>query len=462
MKNIMKSIRRAGAASALTIALQIAVPAVSSAQSKTVTRAPQPPARTTSAPPRTSPPETHSSPTPSREPAHVNSAPSHTQSAPSSSSSTPSREPAHVSPAPSHAQSVPSSHTAAPAVRENGHPAPAGRTSSPAVASHPSPVARPAVARHIETRRADGSRVVMASPHRGYVERSVRPGFVARTYVVGGRSYARVYRSYSFRGVVYHRYVPAFYFHPGFYSWVYNPWAGPVVFSWDFYSSPWYGYYGPYFAPSPVYNSPSLWLTDYLISENLKAAYEARQQAAGGQTAAITPEIKELISQQVRQELAAERKAAENDKSGEVDTAQTATPVALDPTQRVFVVSTSLSVPGDNDQTCALTPGDIILRSSTQTGDENNIAVTVLSSKGGNCPAGSNTTVDSATLQEMHNDFRQHIDSGLAVLAQNQGKGGLPTGPAANPTLTRDGQAAPDLDAASAVTSLQQSAAKNP
>jgi hypothetical protein len=258
--------------------------------------------------------------------------------------------------------------------------------------------------------------------------------------------------------------LPAFYFGPGFYSWAYNPWAAPIVFSWGYSSAPWYGYYGPYFATAPVYSSSALWLTDFLIAENLKAAYEARNQTGRGdssQTASITPEIKELISQQVRQELAAERREAENPASAEPETTAEAAPAALSPTERVFVVSMDLNVPAEGNQTCALTPGDIILRSSTQVGEEGGVAVSVLSSKAGNCPAGFNTSLELATLQEMHNDFRQQIDSGLAVLARNQGKGGLPEGPAANPKLARDGQAQVDLDAASALASQQQVALKN-
>ena len=44
------------------------------------------------------------------------------------------------------------------------------------------------------------------------------------------------------------------------------------------------------------------------------------------------------------------------------------------------------------------------------------------------------------------------------MLARNQGKGGLPEGPAANPKLARDGQAQVDLDAALALASQQQAA----
>ena len=407
MQNIMKSIRRTGAAAALAVSLQVALPMPSQAQSRSTSRSSQPT-------PRPSAPRP-SSPTP-RTPA-------------ANGASNATREPAHTSVAPASRSETPS-RPAPATTRENSRPA-------TTTASRP-------------------SRVSVERPVAG------RPGYTTRTYVAGGRSYVRVYRSYSFHGVIYQRYVPAFYFQPGFYSWVFNPWPGPVAFSWGYYSAPWYGYYGPYFAPAPIYRSPSLWLTDFLIAENLKAAYEAQQAGQGpadpDQKATITPEIKELISQQVRQELAAERKEAESNGSGDPNAAADVPP-ALDPTQRVFVVSMDLNVPVESDQTCALTSGDIILR--TNDGDDGKVAVTVLSSKAGNCAVNTRTTVDLATLQEMHNDFRRQIDAGLAVLAQNQGKGGLPAGPAANPSIARDGQTELNLDAGSAVANQQQAASKN-
>ena len=48
--------------------------------------------------------------------------------------------------------------------------------------------------------------------------------------------------------------------------------------------APWYGYYGDYFAPYPVYPSAAFWLTDYMIAASLQDAYAA--QAAAAQQAA--------------------------------------------------------------------------------------------------------------------------------------------------------------------------------
>ena len=142
----------------------------------------------------------------------------------------------------------------------------------------------------IVTSRKDGSRVVSTGAHSGYVEhrytdRNGRP-YMRRTYVVGGRNYAYVYRGYLYGGVVYYGYVPAFYFAPAFYGWAYEPWAAPVAWSWGWGGAPWYGYYGYYFAPYPAYNSPFFWITDYVLAEYLGAAYDA-QVSASAQAAPV-------------------------------------------------------------------------------------------------------------------------------------------------------------------------------
>jgi hypothetical protein len=262
--------------------------------------------------------------------------------------------------------------------------------------------------------------------------------------------------------------VPAIYFQPAFYGWVYSPWRDPVVFSWGFDTAPWYGYYGGYFAPAPVYAAPALWLTDFLLAEDIKAAYEAQQAAdalppAPGPQAGISLEIKQLIAAEVQQQLAEERDEAASAGSGDpsADPVAESAPEALDPTLRVFVVSTSLSVPAPDGGTCALTAGDILLRVTDSLNEEGNVGVKVLTSKPGDCAIDSASAIDLTTLEEMHNDFRQQIDSGLAVLAQNQGKGGLPNGPAPAPRVAPEGQVQPDLDAASALLSQQQAAMSN-
>jgi len=302
----------------------------------------------------------------------------------------------------------------------------------------------------------------------GFVEHPIaaRPGFYARTYVVGGRSFVRVYREEHFHGFRYHAYVPRLYFAPAFYGWAYNPWAAPVYFSWGWNAAPWYGYYGVYFRPAPVYATPAIWLTDFLLAENLKLAYENQQQQAAqaapapaySDQPALTPEVRELIAAEVRRQIELEQQQA--GPTG-LETTASSAPPALDPNSRVVVVSMDLDVPLQDGGTCKLTPGDILYRTSDSVGDEGQIGVTVLSAKPGSCAANSATSIDLATLQDMHNDFRQNISSGLAVLAQNQGKGGLPAGPAAGARLSADGDAQVDTDAASALMAQERAAAAN-
>lgn len=132
--------------------------------------------------------------------------------------------------------------------------------------------------RRVETVRADRSRVVTFGSRRGYVERHFDRGgrqYMRRTYVVDGRTHVNVYRGHRYHGVPYYVYVPPYYYAPAYYGWIYNPWPRPVYYRWGWYGSPWYRPYSYYFAPYPVYPYPSLWLTDYLLAEDLRLAYEA-------------------------------------------------------------------------------------------------------------------------------------------------------------------------------------------
>src|SRR5436853_7726288 len=65
------------------------------------------------------------------------------------------------------------------------------------------------------------------------------------------------------------------YYQPVYYGWAYNPWPAPAYYRWGYYNDPWYGNYNYYYQPYPAYPSASPWLTDYILSENLRAAYEA-------------------------------------------------------------------------------------------------------------------------------------------------------------------------------------------
>jgi hypothetical protein len=304
---------------------------------------------------------------------------------------------------------------------------------------------------------------------RAYVTRGGH-SYVSRTTIINHRAYAGVYRSYSFHGHAYYGYHPAFYYGRAYYGWAYNPWAAPVYYGWGWGGAPWYGFYGAYFAPYPVYPSAAFWLTDYLISANLQAAYAAQAAAsaaangaaangaaANGAAAAdqsqdsadnsapaansgsvtLSPEVKAAIAEEVKAQLAAEQAAAAQPASSGGQAAATQAsaapasdevPPALDPARRTFVVASDLAVVGDG-QECQLTSGDVITRITDTPDDDNKVTVSVSAGKKADCAAGKQVAVSVDDLQEMQNHFQEQLDSGMKDLASKQGTGGLPKAP---------------------------------
>jgi hypothetical protein len=336
----------------------------------------------------------------------------------------------------------------------------------------------------------NGARIVTTGKHGGYVQRpyAVRNGhtYVSRTYVVNGRSYAHVYRSYYYGGRPYYGYYPAYYYHPGFYGWAYNPWPAPIAWGWGWGGAPWYGYYGGYFTPYSVYPTASFWLTDYLLSASLQAAYAAQAEAnaapAGGGDAApaqdnggdqsapasnsnavvLTPEVKQAIAEEVKAQLAAEQAASgQTPAAGSAPAATTPAtgevPAALDPAHTTFVVASDLAVMADS-QECGLTAGDVITRINNTPDADQKVNVIVTSSKKTDCASGKTVAVAVDDLQEMHNHFQEQVDEGLKTLASKQGTGGLPKAP---DTSTVGGEVPappPDTTASNALQDQQNAA----
>ncbi len=349
-----------------------------------------------------------------------------------------------------------------------------------------------------------GTTVVSYGRGVGYSQRSYynRGGtvYVQRTYYVSGRYYAYGYRSYTWGGRPYYGYAPPYYWRPAYYGWAYNPWPAPVVYAWGWGPAPWYGYYGPYFAPYPVYPTAAFWLTDYMIAANLQAAYAAQQAAAqngeagplplateptneiaslwtsdplvaanldvayaaymsgAGALAAtdnatqLSPEVKQAIADEMKNEIAAEQAAA---ASGKKDTPSTdQIPAALDPKIRIFIVSTALDLTTSEKVECTLTPGDVVYRTGDKPDDDNMVDATVKASKKDECAIGATVAVDADDLQEMHNQLRIQMDAGLKELSEKQGKGGIPAAP---DTQTQAGEVpAPKPDESTAKDLQQQ------
>ena len=295
--------------------------------------------------------------------------------------------------------------------------------------------------RRISVDRLDHSRVVADRRGRGYVERGYAyhgHEYARRSYYYQGHYYNRYYRPYYYHGYPVVVYAPAYYYPPAFYGWVYNPWPAPVVYGWGWAGSPWYGYYGAYFTPYPVYPSAAFWLTDYLISTSLAAAYQeqvdaqaASQALPAGQTY-VTPEIKQMISDEVSRQVALEnQEAQQNSKGQEPDPESSGIARLLSDNQtHVFIAGSDLDVVQTSGQECGISQGDVLEVTSAPPPDAAAATATVLCSKGGQeCPKSAQVSVPFSDLQEMQNHMRENIDQGLSDLQSKQGQGGLPTAP---------------------------------
>jgi hypothetical protein len=321
----------------------------------------------------------------------------------------------------------------------------------------------------------DGSRHVsreLPGHGRMYAERG-RPGYVQRgygyhghdfgrrSYYYHGREYDRYYRGYGYRGMYLNVYAPGYYYGPGFYGWAYNPWAAPISFAWGWGAAPWYGFYGGFFNPYPVYASAAFWLTDYIIAQDLQAAYAARQEAAvaageaiaaGGGPPALTPEAKQLIADEVKSQIALENaEAAQNAQKQDVDPGSSGIARLLaDGKPHVFVVGGGLDLTDSTGAECAVSEGDALQLVSPPPSDATTADLVVLASKGGKeCQRTATVAVNLTDLQEMQNHMRETIDLGLKDLQAKQGTGGIPAAPTsaqAPPTQTEYAAVAPPPD----------------
>jgi len=314
--------------------------------------------------------------------------------------------------------------------------------------------------RRVSMERHDGSRVYSERGRPGYVQRGYSyhgHDFARRAYFYHGHEYNRFYMGYGFHGLFLNVYAPGFYFHPGFYGWAYNPWVTPITFGWGWGGAPWYGRYGYYFQPYPVYPSAAFWLTDYIISQNLQAAYAAQQEAAetapapeaasGGQPV-LTPEVKQMIADEVKAQLALENQEAQQNAQGAApDPASSGIARLLsDGHPHVFVAGGNLDVTDASGNECVVSDGDALQLQQAPPSDATSANLVVLSSKGRpECQISLTVQVQLTDLQEMQNHMRETIDQGLQDLQSKQGTGGLPAAPP-----SAQGDAAPAAYAAAA------------
>jgi hypothetical protein len=183
--------------------------------------------------------------------------------------------------------------------------------------------------------------------------------------------------------------------------------------------------------------------------------------------------VKQAIADEVKAEIAAERDAAAVQVPASAaaapaaDAPQSASatppevvPDALNPNNRTFIVADAINPQLADGTECSLTQGDVLTRIDDTADANQNVKVLVSGSQKGDCSSGAQVAVSVDDLQEMHNHFREQIDDGLAELAKNQGKNGMPAAPAGSATAkpNPEGQAKPDPTAQAELEKQQQEA----
>jgi hypothetical protein len=343
------------------------------------------------------------------------------------------------------------------------------------------------------------------------VERTIRPGLVSRTFVSRGQVIAtRMYQSHVWhqfgRAFAYETFVPTVRYPAVYYSWALAAWPRPFSYAWGWRAQPWYPTYGVLFTPYPVYTSPDLWMTDYVIAQSLQTAYQVQpvaptaQQpspppepvinavgampssppsevapapessappppppASEGTTAApsgdtpaapvalppaITPAVKAQLDTQIKVQL--------QDRQAQATSATLttqSTPPALRPNHVFFQVVQPLSVPTSSaNGVCSLSPSDYIKRTGGMSPEDWTIPVVVELSSPSDCPAGLHTRIGLNDLNAMENEQEARVMDALQAASKSMGPNGPPSStPEVHPTQIADSRAAPDLSGLSAL-----------
>ena len=318
--------------------------------------------------------------------------------------------------------------------------------------------------RTIETVQPNGVRIVNYGSNIGFTERPIigRPGFVSRTFINGRSSQIAIYRMYTYQHHSYYRYVPSVYYQPTFYGWLITPWA--VAFAFDWGSPVWGASYGPYFTPYTSYPTAGPWLTDYVLNSDLQTAYAEQQPGISnpadypsssaydsdgstdssqpypltnvpvGDQQPLSPAVKAQLSSQVNSHIVQLKNISTSVGGNETNIpaplSEDLTPDSLKPENKDFLVSTDIQLEVSDDQSCVLTPGDALSRTTDTPDPSGKIQVVVVGRKRGDCEMNTTGFLSVATLEEMNNQFDQQIDEGNAVLAAKGGNGTIPNAPA--------------------------------
>jgi hypothetical protein len=317
----------------------------------------------------------------------------------------------------------------------------------------------------------------------GTVERTIRPGLMSRTFVSGGHVlYAHVYQRHVWhqfgRAFGYETFVPAVRYPGVYYAWALAAWPHPVTYTWGWQVQPWYPMYGSLFTPYPVYTSPDLWMTDYIIAQSMQTAYQAHTVAPAAAPVppgdpvaptaqpsdaappaqpsnappAVTPQVKAQLNAEIKVQLQEQQAAAATSATLTMQS----TPPALKPDHVFFQVVQPLDVTfGTVNGHCSLSANDYIKRTGGISDDDWMIPVVVELSRPSDCPEGLRTRIALNDLNAMENEQEAQVMEAMQGASKSMGPNGPPSGPGAYPTLIADGSATPDPMALDAIRQPQ-------
>jgi hypothetical protein len=239
-------------------------------------------------------------------------------------------------------------------------------------------------------------------------------------------------------------------------------------------------------------------MTDYIIAQNMRAAYQAQRPAAppveplppgapaepvpdaniaapasppdnvqspatptdvppaaqpsaappAAPPPAITPQIKARLNEQIKVQLQ-EQQAAEATPA--TLTSQSAPP-ALRPNHVFFAVVQPLSVPTAHGH-CSLGANDYIKRTGGMSSDDWMIPVEVELSRPSDCPEGLQTHIGLNDLNAMENEQEAQVLEAMRAASKGIGPNGPPSG--VHPTLIADGSVPSDPGALEAIRHAQ-------
>jgi hypothetical protein len=277
----------------------------------------------------------------------------------------------------------------------------------------------------VTVEESDRSRIEAASRGIQYVQHPYAFGghsFDHRTYYMQGNLLHQLYRPYAYAGKNLDVYATSRFYNPKVYQWANTRFNAPQPYNWLYKTKPppWYARYLDYFTPDATYDSPTPWLTDYLLASTLALTYaidppQSATEARSGATV-ISPNVKQMLSAEVGRQIQQESfEAQENAHHHElVPGAGSIVQELGDRQSHVFVVASELDLVDLEGRRCSISGGDVVQVLAEPEVTSTARAI-VLASKGSlECGRSVQVQIALADLQEMQNHMRETIDQALA------------------------------------------------